>query len=42
MIDLETLATTPDAVVLTCGGVKFDPWSGSEPDRPFYLRLNVD
>ena len=42
MIDLETLATTPDAVILTCGGVKFDPWSGAEPDRPFYLRLNVD
>ena len=25
MIDLETLSTNPDAVILTVGGVKFDP-----------------
>ena len=25
MIDLETLSTNPNAVVLTIGGVKFDP-----------------
>ncbi len=42
MIDLETLATTPDAIILTCGGVKFDPWSTEEPSQPFYLRLDVD
>ena len=24
MIDLETLSTNPDAVILTVGGVKFD------------------
>ena len=27
MIDLETLDTTSDAVVLTCGAIKFDPKS---------------
>ena len=25
MIDLETLATDPNATILTIGGVKFDP-----------------
>ena len=25
MIDLETLSTNPNAVILTVGGVKFDP-----------------
>ena len=27
MIDLETLSTNPDAVILTVGGVKFDPYT---------------
>ena len=27
MIDLETLSTEPDAVILTVGGVKFDPYT---------------
>ena len=31
MIDLETLHTTPQAAVLTVGGVKFDPNNESEP-----------
>ena len=26
MIDIETLGTKPDAVVLTIGGVKFNPY----------------
>ena len=31
MIDIETLGTKPDAVVLTVGGVKFDPYNSEEP-----------
>ena len=42
MIDLETLATTPDCVVLTIGGVKFDPNTLGESTQPFYYRFNVD
>lgn len=29
MIDLETLGTTPDSVILTLGAIKFDPWDDS-------------
>lgn len=42
MIDLETLDTTPDSVVLTIGGVKFDPFSKRAPHSDFYYRLSVD
>ena len=42
MIDLETLSTTPDAVILTVGGVKFDPHHSVEPYQPMYFRVNVD
>lgn len=31
MIDIETLATTPEAVVLSVGACKFDPFSNSMP-----------
>jgi len=42
MIDLETLATDLDTVILTLGGVKFDPYSFEEPYDPIYMRINVD
>lgn len=45
MIDLETLATTPDATVLSIGAVKFDPFGDELNDRKmesFYLRVDVD
>jgi len=42
MWDLETLSTTLDSVILTLGGVKFDPYSKEEPYDPIYLRINVD
>lgn len=45
MIDLETLATSTDAVVLTIGAVKFDPFGRelSEPQmESFYVRVNLD
>lgn len=40
-IDLETLGTTPDAVILTLGAVTFNPKSG-ELLNELYLRFNVD
>ena len=42
MIDIETLATSPEAVILSVGGVKFDPYTNEEPHSGLYLRLNVD
>jgi hypothetical protein len=42
MIDLETLGTKYDAVVLSIGAVKFDPYSDAEPSQAFYMKLNVD
>lgn len=43
MLDLETLATTPDCVILTFGAVKFDPFDGTKPmDQGIYFRVNVD
>lgn len=45
MIDLETLATSPDAAILTIGAVKFDPF-GDEVNNPtatpFYCRVDLD
>jgi 3' exoribonuclease, RNase T-like len=45
MIDLETLATSPDAAILTIGAVRFDPF-GRERDDPvmdsFYVKVDID
>tara|TARA_B100001057_G_scaffold94174_1_gene90620 strand:+ start:3062 stop:3577 length:516 start_codon:yes stop_codon:yes gene_type:complete len=41
MIDLETLATTPDAAILTIGACKFDPRS-NDIDATFYERIQLD
>jgi exodeoxyribonuclease VIII len=45
MIDLETLATSPDAAILTIGAVKFDPF-GDDVNDPkctkFYTRVDLD
>ena len=46
MIDLETLATTPDAAILTIGACKFDP-NGDDRDKAtrnmpsFYRRIDL-
>ena len=46
MIDLETLATTPDAAILTIGACKFDPY-GDDRDKAtrkmptFYRRVEL-
>jgi hypothetical protein len=45
MIDLETLATTTDASILSIGAVRFDPF-GQEIKEPemasFYVRVDLD
>ncbi len=42
MIDLETLSTNPNAVILTVGGVKFDPHTNMKPYNDMYFRVDVD
>ena len=42
MIDLETLSTNPNAVILTVGGVKFDPYTHAEPSQGMYFKADVD
>lgn len=43
MLDLETLSTRPNAVILTIGAVKFDPFGGEvNTDKGLYYRINVD
>jgi len=41
-IDIETLGTTPDTVVLTIGGIKFDPMADDELHSQFYYKLDAD
>ena len=41
-IDIETLGSFPDTVVLTIGGIKFDPHADDELHSEFYYRLDVD
>ena len=40
MIDLETLGVEPDAVIMTVGAIKFDPYSNAEPHGGLYLRCD--
>ena len=45
MIDLETLATSTDAAILTVGAVKFDPFGRELQEaqmESFYMRINID
>lgn len=41
MVDMETMAVTPDAVVLTLGAVHFDPLTDGITDS-IYFRLSID
>ena len=41
MIDLETLATTPDAAILTIGACLFDP-RGKDIHKTFYQRIQLE
>jgi len=43
MLDIETLGTRPQSVVLTVGAVKFDPYASDvNTDDGLYVRINVD
>lgn len=43
MLDLETLSTRPESVILTIGAVKFDPFGKEvDTDSGLYYRVNVD
>ena len=43
MLDLETLATSPDSVILTFGAIKFDPFDSTKGmTNGLYMRVNVD
>lgn len=42
MLDLETLGTRPDCVILTLGAIKFDPFSEKEPGPGIYFRLDIE
>jgi hypothetical protein len=41
-IDIETLGTNPDTVVLTIGGIKFNPREDDGLHSEFYYRLDAD
>jgi len=41
MVDMETLATTPNAVVLSLGAVHFDPWGNGIGDQ-IYFKIDLD
>ena len=42
MIDIETLGTEPTSVILSVGGVKFDPFTSIEPFEGKHWKLDVD
>ena len=42
MIDIETLAQTPDSVILSLGAVKFNPYSMNDPTDGIYFKIDVD
>lgn len=43
MLDLESLGTRPDCVILTLGAVRFNPYDiTSEPGPGIYMRIDVD
>lgn len=42
MLDLESLGTKTNSVILTLGAVKFDIYSNAEPYQPLYLKFDVD
>lgn len=42
MIDIETLATGPDAMIMTIAAQVFDPISTGWPERHFYARISPE
>ena len=41
-IDLETLDTRPDCVILSLGGVKFNPSNSTDPHDEIYFKFDID
>jgi hypothetical protein len=41
MVDMETMAVSPNAVVLSLGAVHFNPWGNGYGDK-IYFRINID
>ena len=41
MVDLETMAVSPNAVVLTLGAVHFNPFGAGTSDK-LYMRISID
>jgi hypothetical protein len=42
MIDIETLNTAPDSVILSVGAVKFNPYTHEDPYDHKHWRLDID
>ena len=42
MIDIETLGTMPNSVILSVGAVKFDPFKSDEPFDGRHWKIDVD
>ena len=42
MIDIETLGTMPNSVILSVGAVKFDPFKSDEPHDGRHWKIDVD
>lgn len=42
MVDLETLSTEPNAVILTIGALWFNPSSNEDPGPGFHVRVEID
>ena len=42
MIDLETLGTKPDCVILTLGAIKFNPFADQQPHSGIYQKIDID
>lgn len=42
MIDIETLGTEPECVVMSVGAVKFNPFSNDEPFEKKHWKLDID
>ena len=42
MIDLETLGTKPDCVILTLGAIKFNPFTDQQPHSGIYQKIDID
>lgn len=42
MIDLETLGTDPNSVIISLGAIKFDPHTDIEPYGGLYIKADID